>query len=101
MKFAIIIPARFASTRYPGKPLAMLHGAGGAAKPLVQRSWDCARQVAGASGVWVATDDERIADAVRGFGGQVVMTGDRKARVAVSPLLARCVFLSAPLTRHC
>ena len=74
MKFAIIIPARFASTRYPGKPLAMLHGAGGAAKPLVQRSWDCARQVAGASGVWVATDDERIADAVRGFGGQVVMT---------------------------
>ena len=74
MRFAIIIPARFASTRYPGKPLAMLRGANGAAKPLVQRSWDCARQVGGAAGVWVATDDERIADMVRGFGGQVVMT---------------------------
>ena len=74
MKFAIIIPARFASTRYPGKPLATLRGANGAAKPLVQRSWDCARQMAGAAGVWVATDDERIADTVRGFGGQVVMT---------------------------
>ena len=74
MRFAIIIPARFASTRYPGKPLAILRGANGAAKPLVQRSWDCAQQVAGAAGVWVATDDERIADMVRGFGGQVVMT---------------------------
>ena len=74
MKFAIIIPARFASTRYPGKPLATLRGANGAAKPLVQRSWDCARQVAGAAGVWVATDDKRIADVVHGFGGQVVMT---------------------------
>lgn len=74
MRFAIIIPARFASTRYPGKPLAMLRGANGADKPLVQRSWDCARQVAGAAGVWVATDDARIADAVRAFGGRVVMT---------------------------
>ena len=74
IRFAIIIPARFASTRYPGKPLAMLRGASGADKPLVQRSWDCARQVAGAAGVWVATDDERIAEVVHGFGGQVVMT---------------------------
>ena len=74
MRFAIIIPARFASTRYPGKPLAMLRGANGADKPLVQRSWDCARQVAGAAGVWVATDDARISDTVHGFGGRVVMT---------------------------
>ena len=74
MKFAILIPARFASTRYPGKPLASLRGAGGTDKPLVQRSWECARQVAGAAKVWVATDDERIAAVVRGFGGQVVMT---------------------------
>ena len=74
MRFAIIIPARFASTRYPGKPLAMLRGAHGAEKPLVQRSWECAREIAGAAGVWVATDDQRIADVVRGFGGQVVMT---------------------------
>lgn len=74
MRFAIIIPARFASTRYPGKPLAMLRGANGVEKPLVQRSWECAREIAAAAGVWVATDDQRIADVVRGFGGQVVMT---------------------------
>ncbi len=74
MRFAIIVPARYASTRYPAKPLALLRGAGGTAKPLVQRSWECAMAVPGAAGVWVATDDARIADAVRQFGGQVVMT---------------------------
>lgn len=72
--FAIIIPARYASTRYPGKPLAPLRGAGGTPKSLIQRSWECASSVSSCVGVWVATDDERIADAVRGFGGQVVMT---------------------------
>ena len=72
--FAIIIPARHASSRYPGKPLVPLKGAGGVAKPLIQRSWECASAVPGAAGVWVATDDDRIAWAVRGFGGQVVMT---------------------------
>ena len=72
--FAIIIPARYASTRYPGKPLVPLRGATGQAKPLIQRSWECASSVAGAVGVWVATDDDRIAEAVRRFGGQVVMT---------------------------
>lgn len=72
--FAIIIPARHASTRYPGKPLVPLTGATGQARTLIERSWDCACSVAGASGVWVATDDDRIADAVAAFGGQVVMT---------------------------
>jgi len=72
--FAIIIPARYASTRYPGKPLVPLKGAGGVAKTLIQRSWECASAVQGAAGVWVATDDDRIASTVRGFGGQVVMT---------------------------
>ena len=72
--FAIIIPARFESTRYPGKPLVPLKGAGGTEKPLIQRSWECASAVPGCSGVWVATDDERIAEAVEGFGGKVIMT---------------------------
>ncbi|MHA6718618.1 3-deoxy-manno-octulosonate cytidylyltransferase [Sphingomonas sp. RS6] len=72
--FAIIIPARYASTRYPGKPLAMLTGASGQQKSLIQRSWECAMRVPGASGVWVATDDDRIADAVTAFGGEVIMT---------------------------
>ena len=72
--FAIIIPARFESTRYPGKPLVELRGARGASKMLIRRSWDCATAVPGSTGVWVATDDERIASAVEGFGGNVIMT---------------------------
>lgn len=74
--FAIIIPARYASTRYPGKPLVPLLGARGEAKSLIQRSWECASLVEGCAGVWVATDDDRIAEAVHGFGGQVVMTDE-------------------------
>lgn len=72
--FAILIPARFASARYPGKPLARLRGADGNARTLIRRSWDAAQAIAGPERVWVATDDTRIADAVRAFGGQVVMT---------------------------
>jgi 3-deoxy-manno-octulosonate cytidylyltransferase (CMP-KDO synthetase) len=72
--FAIIIPARHASTRYPGKPLVPLKGAGGVAKSLVERSWECASAVPNCAGVWVATDDERIALDVERFDGQVVMT---------------------------
>lgn len=72
--FAIIIPARHASTRYPGKPLALLRGADGVARPLIERSWRAATAVAAPERVWVATDDARIADVVRGFGGQVAMT---------------------------
>ena len=63
MNVQILIPARYASTRYPGKPLVELKGANGAAKPLIQRSVEAARRVAGVSGVFVTTDDERIADA--------------------------------------
>lgn len=74
LSFAIIIPARYASSRYPGKPLVPLRGATGAAKTLIRRSWECASAVEGCSGVWVATDDERIADEVSSFGGDVVMT---------------------------
>ncbi|MET0361640.1 MAG: manno-octulosonate cytidylyltransferase [Sphingobium sp.] len=73
-RFAIIIPARHASSRFPGKPLAMLRGANGEAKSLIRRSWECAQSIPGHSGIWVATDDNRIADAVREFGGEVVMT---------------------------
>jgi 3-deoxy-manno-octulosonate cytidylyltransferase (CMP-KDO synthetase) len=72
--FAIIIPARFASTRFPGKPLAILRGANGVARTLIERSWKCAVTVPDCAGVWVATDDERIAAEVERFGGQVVMT---------------------------
>lgn len=72
--FGILIPARYASTRYPGKPLVSLIGASGRSKTLIERSWDCAAAVPGCSGVWVATDDVRIAEEVHRFGGQVIMT---------------------------
>ena len=74
MSVLIAIPARYASTRYPGKPLATLTGATGETKSLVQRSWEAACQVAGIDRVVVATDDERIRDAANAFGADVVMT---------------------------
>ena len=67
MKFIAIIPARYASTRFPGKPLAMLGG-----KRVIQRVYE---QVAGVlDDAVVATDDERIYEAVKAFGGKVEMT---------------------------
>lgn len=74
MKTVILIPARYASTRYPGKPLATLTGATGEAKSLVQRSWEAACEVKGVDRVVVATDDDRIRVAAEGFGAEVVMT---------------------------
>ena len=74
MNVAILIPARYQSSRYPGKPLVELTGAGGMAKPLIQRSVEAARRVSGVSGVFVTTDDERIADACKAFKVGVIMT---------------------------
>jgi 3-deoxy-manno-octulosonate cytidylyltransferase (CMP-KDO synthetase) len=73
---AIVIPARFASTRYPGKPLVPLKGAGGVAKPLIQRSWEAARRVPGIDRLYVATDSDEVADAARAFGAEVLMTSE-------------------------
>ncbi len=67
MKFIAIIPARYASTRFPGKPLAILGG-----KPVIQRVYEQAQAILGEA--YVATDDERIEAAVQQFGGHVVMT---------------------------
>lgn len=74
MSVAIIIPARFASTRYPGKPLVPLTGASGAARSLIERSWRAAMEVTGVDRVVVATDDDRIKEASEAFGAEVVMT---------------------------
>lgn len=74
MNTVILIPARYASSRYPGKPLVELRGANGTPKPLIQRSVEAARRIAGADGVFVTTDDERIADACGRFGVGVIMT---------------------------
>ena len=67
MDFLGIIPARYASTRFPGKPLAEING-----KPMVQRVYEQSRLAL--NNVWVATDDDRIRKAVKNFGGNVVMT---------------------------
>jgi 3-deoxy-manno-octulosonate cytidylyltransferase (CMP-KDO synthetase) len=78
-----VIPARFAASRFPGKPLAALWG-----KPLLQHVWERARRIEGMDGVVIATDDDRIAEAASGFGAAVEMTGecatgtDRVAQVA-------------------
>lgn len=70
MRFLGIIPARYASTRFPAKPLAILGG-----KPVIQRVYE---QVAGIlDDAYVATDDERIESAVKTFGGKVVMTSTK------------------------
>ena len=74
MNVAILIPARFDSSRYPGKPLVKLKGASGIAKPLIQRSHEAALRVAGAASVHVVTDDLRIADEAAAFGAAVIMT---------------------------
>jgi len=84
MRVTAVIPARYASTRFPGKPLADIHG-----KPMIQWVYERTRQANGIHRVVVATDDERIAAAVGAFGGEVQLTRadhptgtDRLAEVA-------------------
>lgn len=84
MAVVAIIPARYGSTRLPGKPLATIGG-----KPMIQHVYESAAQARGLDRVLVATDDRRIEEVVRGFGGEVMMTSkdhasgtDRLAEVA-------------------
>ena len=74
MNTVILIPARFASSRYPGKPLVPLKGSSGTAKSLILRTVEAARRVREASGVFVTTDDERIAEECTRYGVGVIMT---------------------------
>ncbi len=69
--FKVVIPARFASERLPGKPLRPIGG-----QPMIEHVWRRASE-SGASEVVIATDDERIGDAAEGFGALVCMTGDQ------------------------
>ncbi|NRB63564.1 MAG: 3-deoxy-manno-octulosonate cytidylyltransferase [Saprospiraceae bacterium] len=84
MKILAVIPARYGSTRFPGKPLIELEG-----KTIIQRVWERAASIPELDKLLVATDDSRIADHVESFGGEVVMTSadhrsgtDRIAEVA-------------------
>jgi len=71
MKTLIVVPSRYGSTRFPAKVLAKLDG-----KPIVQWCWEAAR-AAGAGDVLIATEDRRVADAVKAFGGEAVLTSDQ------------------------
>ena len=84
MNILCVIPARYSSTRLPGKPLALIAG-----KPLIQRVYERAKEAKRPNAVLVATDHELVYQAVQGFGGQVMMTSpdhptgtDRLAEVA-------------------
>lgn len=111
MSTLLVIPARFASTRYPGKALVPLTGASGDDKPLIQRSWEAAMAVSGIDKVVVATDDARIRDVAEGFGADVVMTseacqnGTERCAEALDVIGARYDIVvnlqgDAPLTPH-
>jgi len=71
-----IIPARYPSARFPGKPLAPLRGADGTVRSLIERSWRAARDADIFETICVATDDERIAKAATDFGAKVLMTSE-------------------------
>ena len=92
MSVLIAIPARYASSRYPGKPLVSLRGPDGE-KTLIRRSWEAAMQVRGADRVVVATDDARIRDHAQAFGAEVVMTSGSAQNGT-----ERCAEVAAQLT---
>ena len=71
MKIVAFIPARYSSSRFPGKPLALIAG-----RPMIHHTYDCTRACPEVSEVFVATDDPRIMDAVRSFGGKAVLTAE-------------------------
>ncbi|MEP2029319.1 MAG: manno-octulosonate cytidylyltransferase [Paracoccaceae bacterium] len=111
MSVLIVIPARFESSRYPGKPLVSLRGSSGISKSLIQRSWEAAITVQGVDRVVVATDDSRIRDAAEAFGAEVVMTssdcrnGTERCAEAHDALGGDCDIIvnlqgDAPLTPH-
>ncbi|MEO0637788.1 MAG: manno-octulosonate cytidylyltransferase [Pseudomonadota bacterium] len=108
MDTVVLIPARYASSRFPGKPLQTLRGPDGE-KTLIERSWQAATAAKGVDAVYVATDDERIADAAKAFGADVVVTSESCAngtercadaldRLDLNPRLVVNLQGDAPLT---
>jgi 3-deoxy-manno-octulosonate cytidylyltransferase (CMP-KDO synthetase) len=84
MKIIAVIPARYASTRFPGKPLALIAG-----KPMIQRVFENVSEVEKISAVYVATDDPKIYNCVENFGGNVLMTSPN--HTCGTDRLAECV----------
>ncbi|WP_395340316.1 3-deoxy-manno-octulosonate cytidylyltransferase [Ningiella sp. W23] len=92
MRYAIVIPARYESSRFPGKPLANICG-----KPMIQRVWERCCDALTSDKIYVATDSSSIQDVVEGFGGQVLMTSSNcltgTDRLAEANELLDCDFL--------
>jgi arabinose-5-phosphate isomerase len=88
MKIIGIIPARYGSTRFPGKPLAIIDG-----KPMIQRVYEQAKKAI--ENVWIATDNERIASVAEGFGGKVFQTGECATGTERCAIVARELLLAA------
>ena len=109
METIIIIPARWASQRFPGKPLAPLRGAGGSPATLITRTVMAGRAVSGISRLLVATDDDRIAEEATKAGAETLMTdpdatngtervADAVRRLGISPDVVINLQGDAPLT---
>ena len=109
MKTVLLIPARYASTRYPGKPLAALRQPDGTTKTLIRMTWEAARTVPGIDAIYVATDDDRIRAEAESFGAEVVTTSgscengtarcaDALARAGIAADLVVNLQGDAPLT---
>jgi 3-deoxy-manno-octulosonate cytidylyltransferase (CMP-KDO synthetase) len=109
MTAAILVPARYSSSRFPGKPLALIKGSDGVKRTLIEHSWRAACEVSGVSDVYVVTDDERISDKAHAFGAQVIMTSvsclngtercaEALAKMAVKPEIVVNLQGDAPLT---
>src|SRR3989338_6432053 len=77
MRIIGIIPARMASTRFPGKPLAKILG-----KPMIQWCWEAAKKAKSLNEVYVATCDEEIVKACKRFGAKAIMTSDKHQRAS-------------------
>ena len=93
MNAVIVIPARYASSRFPGKPLVQLKGADGVPRSLIERSWRAAMASKGAERVIIATDDDRIAEEGARLGAEIVMTSE-ECRNGTE----RCAEVAAQLT---
>ena len=111
MRTVIIIPARYDSSRYPGKPLVELSLPNKSRKSLIQLSWEAACRVSGVDAVYVATDDDRIRDAATIFGANIIMTStscnngtERCAEAFINAKLNADLIINfqgdAPLTPH-